>query len=42
MNKKVNSIFTGLVFAVFAVFLAAEGADAFCVYNWTDDRIRVQ
>jgi len=42
MNKKVNSIFTGLVFAVFAVFLAAEGAEAFCVYNGTDTEIHFE
>lgn len=36
MSKKVNLIFAGLVFAALAVFLAAEGAEAFCVYNKTD------
>ena len=42
MSKKANLIFMAGVLVVFAVFLAAESADAFCVYNWTDDRIRVQ
>ena len=36
MNKKVGSIFTGLVFVVVAAFLMVEGAEAFCVYNKTD------
>ena len=35
MNKKVRSIFAGLVFAALALFLAVEGAEAFCVYNNT-------
>ena len=39
MGKKVNSVFAVLVFAGFALFLAVEGADAFCVYNDTTDRI---
>jgi len=36
MKKKVNLLFAGLVLAGLAVFLAAEGAEAFCVYNNTD------
>ena len=34
--RKFNSVVAVLVFAVFAVFLAVEGAEAFCVYNNTD------
>jgi len=36
MKKKVNLVIAGLVLAGLAVFLAAEGAEAFCVYNNTD------
>ena len=42
MNKKVGSSFAGLVFVVFAAFLAVEGAEAFCVYNKTDTQITVR
>ena len=41
MKKKVSSIFAGLVLAALAVFLAAEGAEAFCFYNRTDTKIKV-
>jgi len=41
MKKKVSSIFAGLVFAVFAVFLEAEGAEAFCVTNKSDVEMHV-
>ena len=40
--RKFNSVFAVLVFAVFALFLAVEGADAFCVYNNTDTRIHAK
>jgi len=42
MSKKVNLIFAGLVFAALMVFLAAEGAEAFCVYDKTDKVVRVE
>ena len=51
MNKKVGLVpclrtagtsFAGLVFVVFAAFLAVEGAEAFCVYNKTDRVVRVE
>ena len=38
-SKKVNLVLAGLVFAVLMVFLAAEGAEAFCIYNKTDIEI---
>jgi len=41
MSKKANLIFMAVVLVVFAVFLAAEGAEAFCIYNYTDIRIGV-
>ena len=41
MSKKVNLVLAGLVFAVLMVFLAAEGAEAFCIYNRTDTKIKV-
>ena len=40
--KKFNSVVAVLVFAVFAVFLAVEGAEAFCIYNNTDAQISVE
>jgi len=42
MKKKVNLVLAGLVLAGLAVFLAVEGAEAFCVYNQTDRRINVE
>ena len=42
MSKKVNLIFAGLVFAALALFLAVEGAEAFCVYNNMDGVIEVE
>ena len=41
MGKKANLIFMAVVLVVFAVFLAAEGAEAFCIYNYTDIRMVV-
>lgn len=41
MGKKVNLIFAGLVFAVFAAFLWVEEADAFCVYNKSNKTFNV-
>ena len=40
--KKFNSVVAVLVFAVFAVFLAVEGAEAFCVYNNTNTNMIVE
>ena len=42
MNKKVGSSFAGLVFVVVAAFLMVEGAEAFCVYNKTNEQISVK
>jgi len=41
MKKRVNLVLAGLVLAGLAVFLTAEGADAFCVYNQMDTWINV-
>jgi hypothetical protein len=41
MKGKRGFIFPGLVLAAATVFLAAEGAEAFCVYNKTDKKIIV-
>jgi hypothetical protein len=37
MGKKVNLIFAGLVFIALTAFLAVDCAEAFCIYNRTDD-----
>lgn len=37
MGKKLNFIFAGLVFIALTAFLAVDGAEAFCIYNRTDD-----
>ena len=42
MKKTVNSVLAVLVLAVLAVFLTTEGAEAFCVYNKTDKKMRVE
>jgi hypothetical protein len=41
MGKKAKAVLAVLVLAALAVFLAAEGAEAFCVYNKTDYPIQV-
>lgn len=37
MGKKVNLIFAGLVFIALTAFLMVDGAEAFCIYNRTND-----
>ena len=37
MGKKVNLIFAGLVFIALTAFLAVDSAEAFCIYNRTND-----
>ena len=37
MGKKVNLIFVGLVFIALTAFLMVDGAEAFCIYNRTND-----
>ena len=39
MGKKFNSIFMALVFVALTAFLAAGSAEAFCVYNKTEDSL---
>lgn len=39
MRKRAGCILTGLLLTVVAVFLAAKGAEAFCVYNFIDKTI---
>jgi len=39
--RKFNLVIAGLVLAGLAVFLTVEGAEAFCVYNYTDVSIQV-
>jgi hypothetical protein len=41
MRKRTGSNFTGLALVVLTAFLAAEGAEAFCIYNKTAGKIKV-
>jgi len=42
MNKKVQSVFMAVVFAVLTAFPMVERADAFCVYNNTNGALKVE
>jgi len=37
MSKKVNSVFMAVIFAALVAFLAVDDAEAFCIYNRTND-----